>query len=306
MNRPNIAVPGCTTKHGADGQGWQQLRSSDFNPSPQLCQSPQSRAFHLLTCSVPARHPKKAHWTRCTAHIYYSTLPASLVFFTQAWWNKFALGWENLCQVFHPKRVLIGSRLKLFKKQYLMKTNRCITAECHCKIVNMCHHPVLIAKLKKNNKNQELWQGNTVAIEVQLWQPQSSQQGGAPTHSASGRPCQALRARSPTQLPPVGWAHPPAHPAASSRPPPAQPHHDCWHSPGSWVNRKPLKIYRKNKKNRVSSHHLSEWTHPEGSPNPTHWGVELWVEASTQGRRRLPLAAVLQVHAVTSCINTPV
>lgn len=45
----------------------------------------------------------------------------------------------------------------------------------------------------------------------------------------------------------------PAHPAASSRPPPAQPHHDCWHFPGSWVNRKPLKIYIYiKKKNSVS------------------------------------------------------
>lgn len=73
-------------------------------------------------------------------------------FFKQAWRNKSALGWEDLCQVFHPKCVLIGSQLKLFKKQYLMKTNRCITAEYHRKTVNMYHHQVLIAKLKKKTQ----------------------------------------------------------------------------------------------------------------------------------------------------------
>lgn len=73
-------------------------------------------------------------------------------FFKQAWRNKSALGGEDLCQVFHPKCVLIGSPLKLFEKQYLMKTNRCITAEYHRKTVNMCHHQVLIAKLKKKSQ----------------------------------------------------------------------------------------------------------------------------------------------------------
>lgn len=98
MNRPNIAAGGCATRSRADGQGWQQLHSSDFNPSPQRCQGPQSRAFHLLPCLVHARHPEKAYWTRCTAHIYYSSLPAFL-FFKQAWRNKFALGWEHFCLV---------------------------------------------------------------------------------------------------------------------------------------------------------------------------------------------------------------
>lgn len=68
-----------------------------FNPS-WCCQGPTTCLS--LTHLVHARHPEKAHWTRCTAHVYYSTLPAFLVF-KQAWRNKSALGWEHFCLIFH-------------------------------------------------------------------------------------------------------------------------------------------------------------------------------------------------------------
>lgn len=154
MNRPNIAVVGCPTKSGADGQGWQQLHSSDFNPSLQPCQSPQSHAFHLLVQFMQGIPKKPAEQD---VQLVFTIQPCQHSWvFEQAWRNKFGLCWEDLCQVLHPKSVLIGSPLKLFKKQYLMKTNRCITAECHCKIVNGCHHQVLIAKLKKKKKRKNI------------------------------------------------------------------------------------------------------------------------------------------------------
>lgn len=52
--------------------------------------------------------------------------------------------------------ILTGQPPELFKqtkkkkKWYLMKTNRCITAECHHKATDVCHHQVLIAELKTN------------------------------------------------------------------------------------------------------------------------------------------------------------
>lgn len=105
-----------------------------------------------------------------------------------------------------PSCVLIGSALKLFKKQYLMKTNRCTTAECHRETVNMCHHQVLIAKLKKN-KDWELWQGNMVAIEVQLPQDNTPSREEFPRTARAGACARTGVHNSVPACPPTAHPH---------------------------------------------------------------------------------------------------
>ena len=176
--------------------------------------------------------------------------PASIPgLFKQAWRNKFALGWESLCQVFHPKRVLIGSPLKLFKKQYLMKTNRCTTAECHCKIVNMCHHQVLIAKLKKSKPTLRVMTGKygcyrSPASTNTIFPAERSSYAQRERASVSASTCTLTHA-APT--PGLVSAPFPAH-AAPTCSPIAHEHHSCrraGHFSDSWFNRKPSKIHRK-------------------------------------------------------------
>lgn len=149
--------------------------------------------------------------------------PASIPdFFKQAWRNKFAFGSEDLCQVFHPKCVLIGSLLKLSKRRYLMKTNRCKTAECHCEIVNVSS-PRSNSKTKK--KKSRVMTGKDGCYRSPVSQTKSSEKRGAPTHRPSRHPCQHLRSCSPTQLPHVDWSHLPSHPMVPSCPPKGHPHH---------------------------------------------------------------------------------
>lgn len=223
MHRLNIAVLGCTTKSRADGQGWQQLQSSDFNPSPWLCQNPQSRTFHLLVQFMQGIPKKPAEQD---VQLIFTIQPCqhSCFFSNKLGGINLLLAKRTSARFFHLKYTLIGSALQLFKQQYVMKTNRCITVRCHCKIVHVCHQQVLIGKLKKTI-TFELWQGNQVAIEVQLPQPQSSQQRGAPLHGPSRCPW----ARTHTQLPHVGCSYSPTptHPTACSCPLIAHPHHHC-------------------------------------------------------------------------------
>lgn len=128
--------------------------------------------------------------TEQDVQLIFTTQPCQhSCFFKQDWRNKFALGCENLCQLFHPNCVLIGSALKLFKNQYLMKTNRCTTAERHWETVNMCHHQVLIAKLKKKQRLRVMT-GKYGCYRSPASTSQHSQQRGVPTHSPSRCLCQ--------------------------------------------------------------------------------------------------------------------
>lgn len=224
MNRPNIAAGGCATRSRADGQGWQQLHSSDFNPSPQRCQGPQSRAFHLLPCLVHARHPEKAYWTRCTAHIYYSSLPAFL-FFKQAWRNKFALGWEQFC--------LVWVRFNRVATKTFRKTVFNENKQMHnCRVSPQdCWHVSSPSFNSRNEKikERERWQGNTVAIEARLPQTRPAEQTGAP-HGGSRCPCQGPHTGSSTHTAPCDTHtgscpphHPPAPQGFTARFPPALP-----------------------------------------------------------------------------------
>lgn len=83
-----------------------------------------------------------------------------------------------------------------------MKTNRCVTAECHHKTTDMCHHQVLIAELKTN---WELWQ------EMLQKLPQAHFPGQTGVFAHRETSAHAMAACKQLRVPPA-WARAPLSP----------------------------------------------------------------------------------------------
>lgn len=83
-----------------------------------------------------------------------------------------------------------------------MKTNRCITAECHHKATDVCHHQALIAELKTN---WELWQ----EVLQKLPQAHSPEQTGVFARRETS--AYEMAACKQPRVPPA-WAHAPLSP----------------------------------------------------------------------------------------------